>query len=93
MNAATSVAIRVERHDGAHGFDEPAVPADWSIEKLTEHAVPKLRYPQVDVTSGKPLRYSMVHDGVEIARDTTVGTAFPKRKARVQVLNEYQNAR
>jgi len=93
MNTATSVALRIERHDGAHGFDEPAVPAEWSIEKLTEHAVPRLRYPQTDVSSGKPLRYSMLHDGVELPRDSSVGVAFPKKKARVQVVNEYQNAR
>jgi len=29
MNA--TVALRIERQDGAHGFDDPAVPGDWTI--------------------------------------------------------------
>jgi hypothetical protein len=93
MNAATTVALRIERYDGAHGFDDPSVPADWSIEELTTHAAPRLRYPSTDVSTGKPLRYSMLHDGVELPRDQTVGKAFPKRQARVHVVSEYANAR
>jgi hypothetical protein len=56
-----TIALRVERHDGAHGFDDPSVPADWTIEQLTARVAPKLRYPATDVSSGKPLRYSMLH--------------------------------
>ena len=93
MNEASSVALRIERQDGAHGFDDPAVPADWTIERLTARAAPKLRYPTVDVSSGKSLAYSMLHDGVELPRDLTVGAAFPKRRARVHVVHEYANAR
>jgi hypothetical protein len=93
MTSATNVALRIERQDGAHGFDEPAVPPEWTIEELTRHAVPKLRYPTTDVSSGKPLRYSMLHEGVELARDQVVAKAFPKHKGRVQIVNEYQNAR
>ena len=44
MNA--TVALRIERQDGAHGFDDPAVPGDWTIEAVTARAVPKLRYPK-----------------------------------------------
>ena len=92
MTGAASVALRIERQDGAHGFDDPAVPAEWTIEELTVRAVPKLRYPTTDVSSGKPLRYSMLHEGVELPREQTVGTVFPKRRARVHVVHEYQNA-
>src|SRR6059036_3614569 len=49
MNA--TVALRIERQDGAHGFDDPAVPGDWTIEAVTARAVPKLRYPKTDVGS------------------------------------------
>ena len=90
MNA--TVALRIERQDGAHGFDDPAVPGDWTIEAVTARAVPKLRYPKTDISSGKPLRYSMLNDGVELPRDQTVGTVFPKRRARVHVVHEYVNA-
>jgi hypothetical protein len=93
MTQASSVALRIERADGAHGFDDPAVPAEWSIEELTARVTPKLRYPVTDIATGKPLRYSMLHDGVELPRDQTVGAAFPKRRARVHVVNEYTNAR
>jgi hypothetical protein len=93
MTSATNVALRIDRQDGAHGFDDSAVPAEWTIEELTDRAVPKLRYPQTDIGSGKPLRYSMLHDGVELPRDLTVGKVFPSRKGRVHVVHEYQNAR
>jgi hypothetical protein len=93
MNEATAVALRIERYDGAYGFDEPYVPAGWTIEELTARAAPKLRYPTTDVASGKPLRYSMLHDGVELRRDQTVGAAFPGRQAHVHVVHEYANAR
>ena len=93
MNQATSVALRIERQDGAHGFDDPAVPGDWTIEELTRRAAPKLRYPLTDVTSGKPLRYSMLHEGTELARDERVATVFTARRARVHVVQEYVNAR
>ena len=92
MTSNSSVALRIERQDGAHGFDDPAVPAEWTIEQLTDRAVPKLRFPRTDVGSGKPLRYSMLHEGVELARDLTVGKAFRGRKAKVHVVHEYQNA-
>ena len=92
MNAASSVALRVERYDGAHGFDDPSVPGDWTIETLTQRAAPKLRYPLTDVSTGKPLRYSLLHDGVEVPRDQTVARAFPQRRARVHVVHEYANA-
>lgn len=87
------MALRIERQDGAYGFDDPAVPGDWTIEALTTRAAPKLRYPMTDVSTGKPLRYSMLHDGVELPRDQTVGAAFPERQARVHVVHEYANAR
>lgn len=93
MNSAMSVALRIERQDGAYGFDDPAVPDDWTIEDLTTRAAPKLRYPLTDVSTGKPLRYSMLHDGVELPRDQTVGAAFPARRGRVHVVHEYANAR
>ena len=67
-------------------------PMEKRIEKLTGHAAPKLRYPTTDVSTGKPLRYSMLHDGVELPRDQTVGTSFPKRRGRVHVVHEYANA-
>lgn len=93
MTATETVALRIERYDGAHGFDEPTVPPQWTIEELTARAAPVLRYPANDVSSGKPLRYSMLHDGIELRRDQTVGDAFPTRRARVHVVHEYANAR
>ena len=93
MNAATTVALRIDRHDGAYGFDDPAVPDDLTIEEVTLRAAPRLRYPLTDVSSGKPLRYSMLYDGAELPRDQPVGRAFPSRRARVHVVHEYQNAR
>jgi hypothetical protein len=86
------VALRIERFDGAHGFDDPAVPASLTVEQLTARAVPKLRYPLTDVSSGKPLRYSMLHEGTELARDQTVGTAIQKPRSVVHVVHEYTNA-
>ena len=38
MNA--TVALRIERQDGAHGFDDPAVPGDWTIESGASRFVP-----------------------------------------------------
>jgi hypothetical protein len=93
MIGTTSVALRIDRHDGAYGFDDPSVPSDWTIEDLTARAAPKLRYPQSDVSTGKPLRYSMLHDGVELPRDQKVGDVFPQRRGRVHVVHEYANAR
>jgi len=87
MSTAATVALRIERFDGAHGFDDPAVPASLTIEQLTARAVPKLRYPSTDVSSGKPLRYSMLHDGTELARDQTVGTAIQKPRSVVHVVH------
>ncbi len=92
MRGTSAVALRIERYDGAHGFDDPSVPPEWTIERLTQAAVPKLHYPLTDVSSGKPLRYSMLHDGVELPRDQTVGDAFTERRARVHVVHEYANA-
>ena len=93
MDASTNVALRIDRYDGAYGFDDPAVPGEWTIEELTTRAAPKLRYPTSDVSTGKPLRYSLLHDGVELPRDRTVADAFPARTARVHVVHEYANAR
>ena len=95
MNSASSVALRVERQDGAHGFDDPAVPAEWTIEQLTTRAASKLRYPVTDIRSGKPLRYSMLHEGIELRREQTVGDAFPQQRGKVHkvhVVHEYENA-
>jgi hypothetical protein len=95
MNAASAatIALRVERYDGAYGFEDPAVPVSWTVEELTARAAPRLRYPSTDVGTGKPLRYSLLHDGVEVPRDTSVGVAFPEQGARVRVVREYVNAR
>jgi hypothetical protein len=88
MQAA--VALRIERHDQVHGFDD-SVPGDWSVERLTESAVPKLRLATRDVASGKPLRYSALFDGAELPRDATIGkTVTPGGK--VVIAPEYQNA-
>jgi hypothetical protein len=92
MNALTTVALRFDRHDGAHGFDDPAVPAGWTIDQLLERVAPKLRYPTTDVSTGKPLRYAMLRDGVEVPREETVGRAFPERRGRAHVVHEYANA-
>jgi hypothetical protein len=92
MNAATTVALRIERHDSADGFDDPAVPGDLTIDEVTRRAVPRLRYPTMDAASGKPLHYALLHDGKELARDQQVGDAFPRRRARVHVVHEYTNA-
>ena len=93
MNQASSVALRIERPDGAHGFDDPAVPAEWTIQELTAHAVPRLRYPSTDIASGQALRYAAVAaDGIELLPDQKVGEAFPGRSGRVHVVHEYINA-
>jgi hypothetical protein len=92
MYGDTSVALRFERQDGAHGFDDPAVPAALTVEEVTERAAPRLRFPLHDVSTGKRLRYSMLHDGREIARDLPVGEVFPERRALVHIVSEYQNA-
>jgi hypothetical protein len=88
-----TLALRIERHDGSHSIDEPAVPAGWTVEELTHRSVPRLRYPETDVGSGKPLRYSMLHDGAELRRDSILGEVLPARGARVHVVHEYVNAR
>jgi len=85
-----ALALRIERHDGAHGFDD-LVPPALTIGELTTKAAPRLRYPVTDVSSGKPLAYSMLHDGVELPRDTTVGKAL-KQGAKVHVVHEHVNA-
>ena len=38
MSAATTIALRIERHDGAHGFEDPAVPGDLTIDEVTRRA-------------------------------------------------------
>jgi hypothetical protein len=88
-----TLSLRIERHDGAHSLDEPAIPADWTVEELTSRAVPRLRYPETDVGSGKPLRYSMLHDGAELRRDSTLGEVLPAKGARVHVVHDHLNAR
>ena len=85
-----AVALHIERHDQAHGFDD-AVPGDWSIERLTESAVPKLRLATRDVASGQPLRYSALHEGTELPRDAKVGTAV-RPGGRVVIAPEFENA-
>jgi hypothetical protein len=85
-----AMALRIERHDGAHGFDD-LVPPELTIDELTTKAAPKLRYPTTDVGSGKPLRYSMLHDGVELPREDTVGRSL-KDGAKITVVHEYVNA-
>jgi hypothetical protein len=94
-DTATSLALDFERQDGAaHSFEDPAVPLELSIEEVTKRAVPRLRYPVTDISTGRPLVYSLLHDGVEIPRDLTVGKAFPgRRRARVHVVSEFTNAR
>lgn len=85
-----TVALRIERHDQAHAFED-TVPAEWSIERLTDTAVPKLRLATRDVASQKPLRYSALHEGSELARDATVGTAV-RPGSRVVIAPEFENA-
>ena len=91
--SAGSVALRFERQDGAHAFDDPAVPIELTVEEITVRAAPRLRYPTLDVATGKPLVYALLHEGVEVPRDATVGRAFPGRSATVHVVSEYENAR
>jgi hypothetical protein len=85
-----TVALRIERHDQAHGFDD-TVPADWSIERLTDAAVPKLRLATRDIASQKPMRYSALHEGTELAREAKVGTAV-RPGGRVVIAPEFENA-
>jgi hypothetical protein len=92
MNAVGSVALRIDRHDGAYGFDDPAVPGDLTIERLTQLAAPRVRYPLVDVSSGKGITYALLHDGREVPRETTVARAFPERRAKCTLVHQYQNA-
>jgi hypothetical protein len=91
MTTLQTMALRIERHDQAHGFDD-TVPGDWSIERLTDAAVPKLRLATKDVTSGKPLKYSALHEGTEVPRDAKVATAL-KPGGKVVIAPEYENAR
>jgi hypothetical protein len=86
-----TMALRIERHDHAHGFDD-AVPGEWSIARLTAAAIPKLRLATTDIASGKPLKYSALHDGTEVPRDAKVGTAL-KPGGKVVIAPEYENAR
>ena len=90
--AAMTVSLTFERQDGGHRFEDGAVPGSLTIGEVTGLAVPKLRYPTTDVSTGKPLRYSLLHDGVEVPRDEKVGRVFPNRKARVHIVSEYENA-
>jgi hypothetical protein len=92
MPTASTLALRIERYDGAYGFDDPAVPAALTVEELTTRAAPRLRYPSTDVSSGKPLAYSLLHDGAEVPKTDRIGDALPNR-ARVFVVHEYRNAR
>ena len=84
--------MRIERHDGAVAFEDGAVPSEWTIDQLTQNALPHLRYPESDIASGKPLRYSMLSDGAELPREAKVGETFPATGARVRVVREYANA-
>lgn len=91
--ASLTVPMRVDRYDGGYGFNDPAVPASWSIEEFVHNVTAKLRLPTTDVTSGKPLRYSVLRDGDELPRDETIGKLFAKSGGKVQVVHEYSNAR
>src|SRR5436853_7003708 len=86
MNA--TVALRIERQDGAHGFDDPAVPGGWTIWAVTARAVLKLRYPKTDVSSVKLLGYSLLHDWLELPHGQTVDTVYPQRRARLHVVRD-----
>ena len=92
MSASVSVALRIDRHDGAYAFEDPAVPGDLTIERLTQLAAPRVRYPLLDVSTGKPLTYSLLHNGEEIPRESTVARAFPQRRAKVTLVHEFRNA-
>jgi hypothetical protein len=85
-----AVALRIERHDQVHGFED-SVPGEWSVERLTEKVVPKLRLATRDVASGKPLRYSALLDGTELPREARIGNAV-KPGGKVVIAPEYQNA-
>lgn len=86
-----AIAIHLTRHDEAVSFDD-TVPEDWSIERLTDAAVPRLRLPTRDVASNKPLRYAALHEGSELPRMAKVGTAV-RPGGRVVIGPEYANAR
>ena len=85
-----SLALRIERHDGAHGFDD-FVPSALTVGELTSKATPRLRYPTTDVSSGKALSYSLLHQGTELPREARVGTLL-KEGDKVFVVHEYVNA-
>jgi len=85
-----ALALRIERHDGAHGFDD-LVPPALTIGELTTKAASKLRYPATDASTGRPLSFSMLYDGIELPRTTTVGKAL-KHGAKVHVVHEHVNA-
>ena len=89
MQAA--VALHITRHDQAVWFDD-AVPADWSIERMTDAAVPKLRLATRDVASQRMLRYSALSEGTELPRTEKVGTAL-RPGGKVVIAPEYENAR
>ena len=91
MSTSVSVALRIDRHDGAYGFDDH-VPGDLSVERLTQIAAPRVRLPVVDVSSGKPIAYSLLHDGSEVPQESTVARAFPQRRAKVTIVTAFRNA-
>jgi len=85
-----TVALRITRHDQAVSFDD-TVPGDWSVERLTDAAVPKLRLATRDVASNKPLRYSALHEGSELPRSVTVRTAV-RPGGEITIAPEFINA-
>ena len=91
MNATTSVALSIERHDGAYSFSDH-VPGDVLVEDLTRRAAPRVRLPSTDISSGKPISYSLLHDGVEVQPEITVARAFPQRRAKVTIVHAFRNA-
>ena len=85
-----AIAIHITRHDEAVSFDD-TVPGDWSVERLTDTAVPRLRLATRDAASNRPLRYAAVMDGNELPRMAKVGTAV-RPGGKVVVAPEFENA-
>jgi len=86
-----TVAVRLTRHDQAVSFDD-AVPADWSVEHMTEAALPRLRLATRDIATDLPLRYSAFQADAELPRSADVGTAV-RPGGKVVIAPEYRSAR